>query len=78
MTNRHLYITLLAILGFTVDGTAQSQQAPNVPRLVVSITIDQLRTDYLEAFTPLYSDVGLKRLLSGGRVYVNDFEKAGV
>lgn len=71
MTNRHLYITLLAILGFTVDGTAQSQQAPNVPRLVVSITIDQLRTDYLEAFTPLYSDVGLKRLLSGGRVYVN-------
>jgi hypothetical protein len=70
MTNRYLYITLLALLGFTTD--AQSQETSRTaPRLVISITIDQLRSDYLEAFTPLYSEGGLKRLLSGGMVFVN-------
>ena len=70
MTNKHLYITLLALLGFTTDAAAQDTTR-TVPRLVVSITIDQLRSDYLEAFTPLYSEGGLKRLMNGGRVFVN-------
>ena len=70
MTNRHLYITLLALLGFTTDAQAQ-EQTRTVPRLVINITIDQLRSDYLEAFAPLYSEGGLKRLLNGGTVFVN-------
>ena len=41
------------------------------PRLVVAITIDQLRTDYLEAFSPLYGTQGFKRLLSQGVVFSN-------
>ena len=41
------------------------------PRLVVNITIDQLRSDYLEAFSPLYGSDGFKRLLSQGLVYEN-------
>ena len=70
MTNRYLYITLLALLGFTTDVDAQ-EQARTAPRLVINITIDQLRSDYLEAFAPLYSEGGLKRLLNGGTVFVN-------
>ena len=69
MTNKYLYITLLATLGFRVE--AFSQETHNAPRLVVSIAIDQLRSDYLEAFIPLYSTDGFRRLLSEGMVYQN-------
>lgn len=71
MTNRYLYITLLAILGFNTDALSQNTQSKGTPRLVISITIDQLRTDYLEAFTPLYSEGGFKRLLKDGMVFSN-------
>lgn len=51
---------------------------PN-PRLVVSIVVDQLRTDYMEMFSPLYSDGGLKKLMKEGRVYTNvDYPYADV
>lgn len=40
-----------------------------VPRVVVSILVDQLRTDYLNAFMPLYGEDGFVRLLKEGRVY---------
>ena len=70
MRNKYIYITLLAILGFTPEMLAQSK-IQYAPRLVVSITIDQLRTDYLEAFSPLYSNEGFKRLLDQGLVFSN-------
>lgn len=69
MTNKYIYITLLAVLGFNAE--AQGQELRNAPRLVVSITVDQLRSDYLEAFLPLYSENGFKKLLSDGTVYQN-------
>lgn len=70
MTNRYIYITLLAVLGFNPEILAQEE--PNgAPRLVVSITIDQLRSDYLEAFIPLYADKGFLRLMNEGKVYTN-------
>lgn len=69
MTNKYLYITILAVLGFNAE--AQSQESDNVPRLVVNIVIDQLRSDYLEAFMPLYTEKGFKRMMSEGRVYAN-------
>ena len=53
MTNRYIYITLLAVLGFHAEVVAEEAQPNGAPRLVVSITIEQLRSDYLEAFTPL-------------------------
>ena len=68
--NRYLYVTLLAVLGFQTDSLAQ-EKIKYAPRLVVNITIDQLRTDYLEAFTPLYGADGFKRLLMQGLVYEN-------
>lgn len=40
-----------------------------IPRVVVSILVDQLRTDYMNAFMPLYGQEGFVRLLRDGRVY---------
>ena len=70
MKNKYLYITLLTILGITPETMAQSKIL-YAPRLVVTITIDQLRTDYLEAFTPLYGAGGFKKLLEQGLVFYN-------
>ena len=68
--NKYIYITLLAVLGFQTESLAQDK-IQYAPRLVVNITIDQLRTDYLEAFSPLYGAGGFKKLLSEGLVYEN-------
>src|SRR5574344_91212 len=46
-------------------------QTTSVPRLVVGITIDQLRSDYLNAFMPLYGEGGFKLLMEKGQVYSN-------
>ena len=67
--NRYLYITLLSLLGFSAEATAQA--IAQTPQLVVSIAIDQLRSDYLETYAPLYSQGGFKLLLSKGLVYPN-------
>ncbi|MGI6573008.1 MAG: alkaline phosphatase family protein [Fermentimonas sp.] len=42
-----------------------------VPKLVVGITIDQLRGDYLKLFRYIYGDRGFNRLLDEGLVYNN-------
>jgi hypothetical protein len=69
MTNKYFYLTLLAVLGFNIE--ADGQDMRTTPRLVISITIDQLRSDYLEAFMPLYSSNGFNLLLNEGKVYSN-------
>ena len=53
--------------------TCAGLQAQSIsgPKLVVGVTIDQLRTDYLEAFSSLYGERGFKRLWREGRVYQN-------
>ena len=72
MRNRYLYITLLAVLGWNVETQGQTGNR-QVPRLVVNITIDQLRSDYLEAFTPLYGNDGFKRLTEQGVVFAGAY-----
>ena len=47
----------------------QAQTLQSAPRLVVNITIDQLRTDYIEHFSPLYGEEGFRKLLQNGCVY---------
>ena len=59
---------LASILVLTIGGWHQ-QEISAQPRLVVSLTIDQLRTDYMEEFTPYYGQHGLKRLFREGKVY---------
>lgn len=58
-------ITVIVLTGL------QAQTASPVPRLVVGLTIDQLRSDYIEAFSALYGEKGFKRLMKEGRVYCN-------
>lgn len=65
--NKYLYITLLSVLGFHQETIAQIVAA--TPKLVVNITIDQLRSDFMESYVPLYSNDGFKRLLLQGRIY---------
>ena len=61
--------TTLAVL-FSIYG-AEAQTAPALPRLVVNVMIDQLRSDYMEAFFPLYGDRGFRRLMQEGCMYTN-------
>lgn len=52
-----------------LSGANASTAGTGVPRVVVNILVDQLRTDYLNAFMPLYGQEGFVRLLNEGRVY---------
>ena len=74
MYHRHLLltlITLLTTLASEAEGQTSAINSPRngVPRVVVNIMIDQLRSDYLEAFSPLYGNDGFKRLLENGCVF---------
>lgn len=68
MGNSRILTSLLASLALTNLG-AQTETA--LPKLVVNITIDRLRSDYLDAFLPLYGENGFRRLLKEGRRYPN-------
>src|SRR5699024_6584239 len=48
---------ITSILALTFSGL-QAQPLPASPKLVVTLTIDQLRTDYMEAFSSLYGEKG--------------------
>ena len=63
-----LFLPLFAAM---TAGNICAQTAESVPRIVVNITIDQLRSDYMNAFLPLYSSNGFRRLLSESRIYEN-------
>ena len=69
MSNKYIYITLLSALVFSNEIGAQT--VSQAPKLVVSITVDELRTDHLETFAPLYSAGGLRKLLTEGAFYAN-------
>lgn len=60
--------SLLTVL--TLTGL-QAQSLPSTPKMVVGLTIDQLRTDYIEAFSSLYGEKGFKRLWKEGKVFLN-------
>ena len=63
---RKIISSLIAILAVT---TLQAQQQP--PKLVIYITVDQLRGDYLDYFSPTFGENGFKRLMNEGAVYHN-------
>jgi len=48
-----------------------SQTVRQTPKLVVTIVVDQLRSDYLQYFSPTFGDKGFKRLMNNGLVYHN-------
>ena len=59
-------ITSILMLTF---GSVQAQSLPVIPKLVVTLTIDQLCTDHLEDFAPLYGEGGFRRLMREGKVF---------
>lgn len=63
---------ITSLVALLTVGSLQAQTTPNeVPKLVVSITIDQLRGDYIEQFKHVFGERGFKRLLAEGLVYQN-------
>lgn len=68
MNKQHIATLLVAMAACPAVGAQVSSPAP---RLVVGIAIDQLRTDYLETYAPLYGEEGLKRLMRDGVVYTS-------
>ncbi len=49
----------------------EAQTASPVPKLVVNVMIDQFRTDYMEAFSPLFGPGGFNKILREGRSYMD-------
>ena len=62
--------SLVAVLTVT-SIQAQTTTVRETPKLVIGITIDQLRGDYLELFQHTFTERGFKRLLNEGLVYQN-------
>ena len=62
---RKIITSLIAILAVT------SLEARQAPKLVVCITVDQLRGDYIEYFYNTFGERGFKRLMNEGVVYNN-------
>lgn len=60
-----------SILLSLVVWPAGAQVAPDAPQLVVGITIDQLRSDYLIALQQLFGEKGFKRAMQEGVVCEN-------
>lgn len=65
------YRLLTALIGAWILSNASLYASADAPRLVVSITIDQLRSDYVQAFKSLYGERGFKRLFQEGYVCLN-------
>lgn len=68
MKHKYIGMTLLAA-AYSANVPAQAISAK--PKLVVSITIEQLRTDYMEKFSHLYGDNGFRQLMQKGKVYTS-------
>lgn len=65
--SRHRFLS--SLMALMVIAGLEAQNTSEVPSLVVNVIIDQLRTDYLEAFAPLYGENGFLRLMEKGRMY---------
>ena len=68
MRSAVLAASCLALFG--LPGTIRAQAAPKKPALVVLVTIDQFRADYIQRFGPQLRG-GIARLARGGAVFTN-------
>lgn len=57
----------------TTSGTDRPANSAAPPRLIVAITVDQMRYDYLERFASQYQS-GLARLIKNGAIYTNAYQ----
>src|SRR6185436_14717410 len=65
-------VCLVFGLALAVSANAQTQALPQAakPRLVLALSIDQMRYDYLVRFKPLFTG-GFKTLIEKGAVFSN-------
>jgi predicted AlkP superfamily pyrophosphatase or phosphodiesterase len=68
---RSLLLLLAAACGSSRE--SQAQDASRSPRLVVFITVDQMRADYFDRFGPQLTG-GLKRIHDGGAVFTEGYQ----
>ena len=61
--NRYLAILIAALT------SAEMQAFQLAPRIVVNITVDELRSEYIESFSPMFSSEGLRKLIEQGKMY---------
>ena len=64
-----ILLTFLTVISLTAQ-TAKNTD-PNVPSLVVVLSVDQMRTDYLSRYWSKFQAGGFKRLMNEGAVYSN-------
>lgn len=69
-----LFLTLLVVL----LACSAAGQSPAPPRLVVVITLDQFRYEYLVRFGPWFGPGGFRRLMSGGANFTHAVYKHAV
>jgi predicted AlkP superfamily pyrophosphatase or phosphodiesterase len=75
---RPVTFALTALLPALAATTAAAQRPiPAPPRLLVFITVDQMRADYLDRWAPQYTG-GLARLRRGGADFTNAFQDHAV
>lgn len=60
----------VAVIAFVPRLAARGTPATDHPRLVLALSVDQMRADYLTRFEPLFKG-GLRRLLDQGAVFTN-------
>ena len=69
---KHIIAIVLSIFFFvTLSVDAETDKQPTVPRLVLQITVDQLRGDLIQRFLPQMGKDGFRYLLKNGVVYEN-------
>ncbi|GHU68825.1 alkaline phosphatase [Bacteroidia bacterium] len=66
--NRIKKILVLLFFVLSINGL-HAQHAVETPKLIISITIDQLRGDYLQYFGHTFGEKGFKRLMREGLYY---------
>ena len=73
MHKHNFLLSLITVMTILASAEAKGERVQGnegeMPRLVVNILIDQLRSDYLETFSPLYVEDGFQQLLRDGCYY---------
>ncbi len=72
-TDNRLRLLLLSAIAMLALAEGKANDTATTPKIVLNITIDQLRYDYIERFTPLFGEGGFKRLIKEGTTYSNGF-----
>ena len=62
---------LTSLIVVLATANLNAQQISELPKLVVGITVDQLRSDYLHYLYNAFGEKGFKRLIEGGILYDN-------